>query len=652
MSNFNEYQGPTNGSPENHDQGYGPSYSGQYQQSNAGSQPNSGAWSDSTGQQAPGAGAHGGPYQQGGPGNPRPFQPVGYETSSRFFNWVRRTYIRRSDDRWIGGVCGGLAERLGWSPALVRVIMLLCALCFGAGAAFYGFAWFILPDKRNVIVAEDLMAGRWRGAMVGIIICWIASIGSSWFVSPVIAALALWALLGWSGDQAKRYGWGYGPASYSGPAGGPHPFADTRGQGPMPAGTGPARGSQDAGWQAPASGQEPYGYDQAKAQGPMPAGGADNTTGAGFVPPVDDSSQSGGQRAHKQTAYSDSEYGRSGGGYGPSDPALAYTPPAASYVPPVQPPAATYTQPARVIKGRRKPAGPALVLISLGVLFLSALGIWGMGLQPTSLVSSAVRLSLLWVGGLALALGLLLMILGTMGRRSGGLIPVALVVLMVVSVVAGIALATGINRNELRRDLAEYENISLSGDQQLTLGSSKDDIRRYQRGLFLSGDPSAPAQVSVDLSQYEADQGTHQVRMSDGTRQNSGCPTGQMRIAASATQVDLKLPEGCSYVITKQMATNSLATSSGGSINWNQWIDHFNIWGIEVNVHGNEGDYWPAGHHGVSSPELEVKFTYDSTSRIRVSHEGTATLPQNGTNRDKVYGHSHNEDEDDDDDDD
>lgn len=47
-----------------------------------------------------------------------------------------------------------------------------------------------------------------------------------------------------------------------------------------------------------------------------------------------------------------------------------------------------------------------------------------------------------------------------------------------------------------------------------------------------------------------------------------------------------------------------------------------------------------------------MKFTYDSTSRIRVSHEGTATLPQNGTNRDKVYGHSHNEDEDDDDDDD
>ena len=49
----------------------------------------------------------------------------------RFFPWVRESgLVRSAEERWIGGVCGGLGRYLGWSPLLVRALMI------GVGAAF------------------------------------------------------------------------------------------------------------------------------------------------------------------------------------------------------------------------------------------------------------------------------------------------------------------------------------------------------------------------------------------------------------------------------------------------------------------------------------------------------------------------------------
>ena len=73
--------------------------------------------------------------------NANPYQPQPQpgpqknKTSRRFFTWVRSSGLVRGDDRWIGGVCSGIALRLGWSPTLVRALVIVCTLFFGFGAA-------------------------------------------------------------------------------------------------------------------------------------------------------------------------------------------------------------------------------------------------------------------------------------------------------------------------------------------------------------------------------------------------------------------------------------------------------------------------------------------------------------------------------------
>ena len=55
--------------------------------------------------------------------------------------------IRRTRDEVIGGVCSGIAYRLGTTPNLVRVLTVLLALCTG-GAVVLGYIglWIVLPQ--------------------------------------------------------------------------------------------------------------------------------------------------------------------------------------------------------------------------------------------------------------------------------------------------------------------------------------------------------------------------------------------------------------------------------------------------------------------------------------------------------------------------
>lgn len=63
-----------------------------------------------------------------------------------FFESVRRSPLRRSRERWLGGVCGGLADRLGVDPAVVRVVAVVLGLLFGLGLLLYLIAWSIMPE--------------------------------------------------------------------------------------------------------------------------------------------------------------------------------------------------------------------------------------------------------------------------------------------------------------------------------------------------------------------------------------------------------------------------------------------------------------------------------------------------------------------------
>lgn len=54
--------------------------------------------------------------------------------------------LRRSrDDRWLGGVCGGIARMTGLTSWIWRSLFFLLALCGGAGAIVYVVLWIFVP---------------------------------------------------------------------------------------------------------------------------------------------------------------------------------------------------------------------------------------------------------------------------------------------------------------------------------------------------------------------------------------------------------------------------------------------------------------------------------------------------------------------------
>ncbi|MET3809452.1 PspC domain-containing protein [Arthrobacter sp. UYEF3] len=78
----------------------------------------------------------------------------------KFFSIVRGLGLKRGPQRWLGGVCGGIAAKLNVDVAYVRIAFLLFALLPGPAFVFYLAAWLLLPDQRTAIIAESLLARR------------------------------------------------------------------------------------------------------------------------------------------------------------------------------------------------------------------------------------------------------------------------------------------------------------------------------------------------------------------------------------------------------------------------------------------------------------------------------------------------------------
>lgn len=54
--------------------------------------------------------------------------------------------LRRSrDERWLGGVCGGLAALTGTAAWLWRLGFLLLLVCAGSGMLLYALMWLLVP---------------------------------------------------------------------------------------------------------------------------------------------------------------------------------------------------------------------------------------------------------------------------------------------------------------------------------------------------------------------------------------------------------------------------------------------------------------------------------------------------------------------------
>lgn len=177
--------------------------------SGAASQPGTGNQPDPTGQ--PGAGAQPGPNGRPGPNSgpwtgagPQPTPPSGAwgagaqpapsaqpGPAASFFDSLRRAGIVRTEERWIGGVAGGLARRLGVDPVLVRCAWIVLAVLTGLGPLLYGLAWAFLPEERDGrIHTQQALDGDVSAGLAGAIAMTVAGLGT---VDSGVGLSAVWA---------------------------------------------------------------------------------------------------------------------------------------------------------------------------------------------------------------------------------------------------------------------------------------------------------------------------------------------------------------------------------------------------------------------------------------------------------------------------
>ncbi|MBX9244669.1 PspC domain-containing protein [Actinotalea ferrariae] len=81
---------------------------------------------------------------------------------------MRRTGVVRSEERWVGGVAGGLALRLGVDPLVTRGVLAVSVLLGGLGLVLYGIGWLLLPEQRDSrIHLQQLFRGDFDAAVIG-----------------------------------------------------------------------------------------------------------------------------------------------------------------------------------------------------------------------------------------------------------------------------------------------------------------------------------------------------------------------------------------------------------------------------------------------------------------------------------------------------
>lgn len=127
--------------------------------------------------------------------------------SARFFGWMRGLGIVRANG-WLGGVCGGVAARLGIDPLIVRGIVVVIAVLGGPAFLLYAAGWLLLPDTNGDIHLERMIAGRLEPALIGVAVLVLFSLlpfaqgfwwagGQFWGDGSVLASLgrSLWTLI-------------------------------------------------------------------------------------------------------------------------------------------------------------------------------------------------------------------------------------------------------------------------------------------------------------------------------------------------------------------------------------------------------------------------------------------------------------------------
>lgn len=460
----------------------------------------------------------------------------------------------------MGGVCGGIAEYLGWSPTLVRALMLASVFVYGFGAAFYAFAWALLPDRNTgVILAQQLIDGLWDWVMLGPICCLAVSI-----IMPgmgvVVAALAAGGLLLLVNHRAhywRQMGYDMGQPQ------------DTAQQ------TGPRQDSEP--------------YTRAASQPVMPT--------RPVMPP---------------------------------QPAMSSQP---HFARPLQP---------RVL--RRKPAGFAIVLVVMAAILLTVSWVLLAGQGGNAYLEPLLRLSLWGITGICLLIGVIILVLGAIGRRAGGLTPLAWVCAFVA--ITLMAAGTGYSSllTDMRRTAANYTQVTVSGYQ--AIGADDHYMDQLRRGMAFQGDsPLNGSAANIDLSHYGEIHGTHQLSVGQQgtpTVKQSGCPTGPINLTAYKTQVFITLPDGCSYGFGDMSGNVDIGRSAiGGNYTalrmWNGF-SHSSIglqdWYTNIDTSSTNPNYqWRDNPDAMptNGPELIISTSHVIDATVTVQYQSDSHMPKYGT---------------------
>jgi len=70
------------------------------------------------------------------------------------------SFRRSRNDRWFGGVCGGLAQITGLAAWAWRLVFTLLLLCAGSGAVIYLLLWVFVPEQDPQLNPSGTQAGQ------------------------------------------------------------------------------------------------------------------------------------------------------------------------------------------------------------------------------------------------------------------------------------------------------------------------------------------------------------------------------------------------------------------------------------------------------------------------------------------------------------
>ncbi|WP_158374159.1 PspC domain-containing protein [Cellulosimicrobium cellulans] len=353
------------------------------------------------------------PSGPGAPGPVPPAPPSDGNGMSGFFAAIRRAGVSRSQDRWVGGVAGGLAARFGIDPLLARGLVGV-SLLMGFGFVLYGLAWALLPEQSDGrIHLEETIRGNFDVALLGSIALVVIGFSSgdwwfSWgpFRSGWFSGLAWFAVVV-AGivilvSALRRGRDGRPPAPSWQP---PYP----EGQRPMtsPSSTPPAPAGATPRPTAPATpAAAPRPAASASAPVGTPYGGAPTGSPYGAAP-YGSAPAGAGTRRHQ-------------GPPNPPTPPVPPVPPGRGWNPPPPTPPTPPRPPRR---------GPGAAVTGI-VVALLLLGMAGLLAADRAGVYDGPIAAVLVGGGLALV-GLAIIVSGLRGRTAGGLTALAIVGMVV-----------------------------------------------------------------------------------------------------------------------------------------------------------------------------------------------------------------------------